>query len=44
MSLQHSALSLVFYASYTYDFHPQTLPSMMQLKRLLVCNNDVPRS
>jgi hypothetical protein len=30
--------SLVFYASYTDDFHPQSLPSTMQLKRLLVCD------
>jgi hypothetical protein len=39
MSLQRYALSCVFYASCTYDFHPQTLPSMMQLKRMLVCNS-----
>jgi hypothetical protein len=44
MSLQHYVLSLVFYASYRDDFHPQTLPSTMQLKRLLMCDHDVPHS
>jgi hypothetical protein len=34
----------MFYASCTNDFHPQTLPSMMQLKRLLVFDHDVPHS
>jgi hypothetical protein len=44
MSLQHYALSSVFYASCTYDFYLQTLPSMMQLKRLLMCDHNVPHS
>jgi hypothetical protein len=44
MSLQCYALCLVFYASCTYDFCLQTLPSTMQLKRLLVCDHNVPRS
>jgi hypothetical protein len=41
MSLQCYALSRVFYASCTNDFHLQTLPSMMQLKRLLMRDHDV---
>jgi hypothetical protein len=44
MSLQRYALSLMFYASCTDDFHPQTLPSTIQLKRLLICDHDVPCS
>jgi hypothetical protein len=44
MSLQRYALSLMFYASCTDGFHLQTLPSKMQLKRLLVCDHDVPHS
>jgi hypothetical protein len=44
MSLQCYALCLVFYASCTYDFRLQTLPSTMQLKRLLVCDHNVPHS
>jgi hypothetical protein len=44
MSLQHYVLSRVFYTSCIYDFHPQTLPSMTQFKRLLMSDLDVPRS
>jgi hypothetical protein len=42
--LPWSSWSHVFYASCTYDFHPQILPSAIQLKRLLVCDQDVPHS
>jgi hypothetical protein len=44
MSLHRYALSRVFYASCTDGFHTQTLPSTMQLKRLLMCGHDVPHS